>query len=357
LTTKEEKKMKKTVIAVLMAVMVLALPFSQVFAEGSQEQSAQQEESLSVLVFITGVLAGSPPYQAMANGAEEFAENHANVSVKVYEAGFNQAEWEEKLTSLVATQKYDVVIGSNPALPEICASVGEKFPDQKFILADSKLSGNDQIATYLYNQYEQSLFLGYLAGLVTKSDMDYANGDKKIGFLAAQEYPLLTKQIVPGFIDGAKMVDSDIELDYRVIGSWSDASKAAELSTSMCNAGVDVFAAIAGGASQGLFKTAQEKGAYIVYHNTDVYEKAPGYVVGCGKMKQEKLTKEILNNVIDGEVEYGTAQTIGVPEGYLDFIADAEEYREYVPQDIRDEFETFMQDLRNGNIDYTVPEI
>lgn len=348
--------MKRRCSILLTIVLTSMLVMGPAFAAGSQEEAGKQE-NLSVLVYITGVLAGSPPYQALASGAEEFAAQNENVEVKVYEAGFNQAEWEEQLTSLVATGEYDLVLGSNPSLPEICVNVGEKFPDQQFIITDSKLSGNSQIATYLYNQYEQSLYLGYLAGLVTISDMEHANKEKKIGFLAAQEYPLLTKQIVPGFLDGARMVDEDITLDFRVVGSWNDANKAAELSSSMIDADVDIFASIAGGASQGLFKTAQSKGAYIVFHNTNVYENAPGYVLGCGSMEQKKLAMEILDQYMKDEIEFGTAKEVGVQNGYLGFLSDHEAYRKFVPAEIRTKFEEFFSDLKAGKVDYTVPEL
>ncbi|MDR3193508.1 MAG: BMP family ABC transporter substrate-binding protein, partial [Treponema sp.] len=164
---------------------------SSLFAAGAGGSGAKSPSSLSVLVYITGMVAGSPSYETLARGAESFAQSHGNVTVKVYEAGFNQAEWEEQLTSLVAGGGYDIVLGSNPSLPEICESVGKKFPNQKFIITDAEYSGNPQISTYLYNQYEQSLYLGYLAGLVTTSSLPKANGARKIGFIAAQEYPLL----------------------------------------------------------------------------------------------------------------------------------------------------------------------
>ncbi len=60
------------------------------------------------------------------------------------------------------------------------------------------------IKTYLYNQYQQSYILGYLAALVTTSNMNGANSWKRIGFILAQEFPLITNDILPGFKDGAK---------------------------------------------------------------------------------------------------------------------------------------------------------
>jgi simple sugar transport system substrate-binding protein len=333
---------------------VLVLPLILL---GSCAGKKEAPSSLSVLVYITGVMAGSPPYEMLAAGAEAFAAAHDNVRVKIYEAGFNQAEWEEQLSSLVAGGEYDLVLGSNPSLPEICASVGEKFPGQKFLITDAEYTGNPQISTWLYNQYEQSFYLGYLAGLVTTSGMEHANGAKRIGFIAAQEYPLLNKHIIPGFLEGARRVDPEIHLDFRVIGNWYDASKAAELTSSMINAGADVFAAIAGGAAQGMIRAAGEQGAYVVYHNTNEYSRAPGVIVGCGRMEQKKLVEEILGEVLAGKIQYGVSRTVGVREGYLDFIADDPGYSEYLPADIQERFKILMDDMRAGRISRTVPPL
>ena len=348
--------MKKSFMILLACAVLL---FGCKAKDSAADSRARQAgpESLSVLVYITGVVAGSPTYEMLAEGAREFADEHDNVTVKIYEAGFNQAEWEEQLRSMVAGGEYDLVLGSNPSLPEICASVGGTFPAQKFIILDAQYSGNPQINTYLYNQYEQALFLGYLAGLVTTSKMPHANAAKRIGFIAAQEYPLLTRHIVPGFLDGARLVDSGIELDFRVIGNWYDANKAAELAAGMINAGSDVFASIAGGAAQGLVRTIKERGAYAVNFNTNDYGQAPGLIVGCGIMRQKKLTKEILADVLAGKAQYGTGRTVGVKEGYLDFIFDDPGYRDHLPAEIKQQFEGFMSDFRAGRVEYTVPPL
>ena len=336
-------------------VAMAALP---AFAGGTRDRAPTAgDRPVSVLVYVTGMLAGSPTYELMAEGAENFAATHRNVTIKVYEAGFNQAEWEEQLTSLVASGEYDLVLGSNPSLPELCVNVSNRFPNQKFIILDAELEGHPQIATYLYNQYEQSLYLGYLAGLITTSAMAHANPARKIGFIAAQEYPLLNNHIVPGFLKGAQMVDPTITLDFRIIGNWFDANKAADLASSMITADVDVFAAIAGGAAQGLFRTAQEQGAYVVFHNTNEYAIAPGTIVGCGYIETKKLVEDLLADFLAGNVTYGTSKTVGISEGFLTFIADDPGYTDYLPQDIQDRFNAFLANLRAGNIEYTIPPL
>ena len=342
--------MKKFVVILI----VLALISFSCFSSGKTEE---KQEGMSILVYVPNVVAGSPTYQMMVDGADAFAEGKSDVSIKIYEAGFNQAEWESQLTDLVATGEYDLVVTSNPSLPEICQNVANKFPKIKFIITDASYDKSPQIRTYLYNQYEQSFILGYLAGLVTESDMKYANVDKKIGFITAQEYPLLNKHIVPGLLDGANFFDPAITMDFRVIGNWYDADKCEKLAQSMIGGGVDCFGIIAGGATQGLFNAAQQDGAYIVFHNTNDYSSLKGYIVGCGQIKQKELVLKALNDAYEGKLEYGKATTVGIKEGYIDFIDDDPLYIEALPETIRIKFAAFLKKFRAGEIDYTVPEL
>lgn len=332
--------MKKIFISML--IIFVLLTFSC-----TRKTSQKAEDELSVLVFVPGHIAGSPTYELMVQGALEFAQNNSSVNVKVYEAGFNQSEWEQQIAEMISSGQYDIFISSNPSLPPLCANVSKMFDKQKFIILDAEYEGHPQIKTYAYNQYEQSLFLGYLAGLITTSNMPRANSAKRIGFIAAQEYPLLTNQMVPGFLEGARLVDSDIELDRRIIGSWADANKAAELASAMIDAGVDVFTSIAGGASIGMIKTAAEKGAYVLSYNTNEYNLASGTVVGCGMIETKKLVMEIFEQIVNNQVQYGMSETVGLNEGYLNFIFDDPGYYDNVPKEIREKFETFIDDLRS----------
>jgi len=348
--------MKTNVRAALLfaAFMVLVLSL----LPGCRRDDARRDDGVvSVLVFIPGVVAGSPTYEMMVEGALEFAYAHEGVEIRVYEAGFNQARWEEQLMSMVAGGRYDLVLSSNPALPEIAANVARAFPSQKFVITDAHYGGNPQIMTYMFNQFEQALFLGYLAGLVSTSDMPHANSARRIGFIAAQEFPMLTRHMIPGFIEGARRVDPEIELDVRVIGNWFDAGAAAELALGMINAGVDVFTSIAGGATQGLIHAIRDRGAYAVFFNTNEYAQAPGLVVGSGIVRQRELTKEILGGFLEGDIAFGTARTVGVRENYIDFIFDDPGFRDHVPADIQERLAAFMYDFRAGRIEFTVPPL
>lgn len=333
---------RKAALCLAAALMAMA----GLFAGGKAENEGAS--GFSVLVYVTGVVSGSPSYELMAQGAADFEAAHPEAEVKVYEAGYNQAEWEGQLEDLVSSGDYDLVLSSNPAMPEICARVARRFPSSRFIITDAELEGDPHIRTYLFNQYEQSYILGYLAGLATTSSMERANPAKKIGFIAAQEYPMLTRHIIPGLLDGARRADPDIELDCRVIGNWYDAQKCAELASAMASSGCDVIASIAGGADAGLFTEARKTGFYIVHHNIDAYDRAPGLVLGCGRMGQRELVASVLEEALEGRTAWGEATLVSVADGWMDFIDGSPLYGGGLSPEVREPFEAFLSEVRSG---------
>ena len=303
--------MKRSWRAILIGAAFLGLLApGLVFAMGETETPAAEAKPFNIAVFVPGVVAGSPIYEQMVEGTEKAAAEYPNVSVKVLEAGFNQAEWEEKMTSLAATGEYDVIVTSNPAMPFVSIPVAEKFPDQKWLSLDGYLAGQPQFATLLYNQMEMTYMDGYLGALVSTSSMSGANAELRAGMVVAQEYPALTKLMKPGFEMGLKAVNPGFTLDYRVIGNWYDANKAADLANSMIDAGADVILTIAGGANQGVIKACQERGKYVLFVDANDYKAAPGTIVGCAVLNQTKAAYERVKMAIEGTLEYGKAEIV-----------------------------------------------
>ena len=312
---------------------------------------------VSLAIYVPGVAAGSPLYEQMVSGAQKAAAEFPNLTVKVVEGGFNQAEWPEKVTSLAATGTYDYILTSNPSMPAICADVGKSFPKQKFIVMDGYLAGNTQFYTLMYNQVEQGYFAGYLAGLITRSTMKGATPDLKVGAIVAQEYPALTKEMIPGYQQGFQAVDPKITLDYRIVGNWYDANKGADLANSMMDAGVDVILAIAGGAGQGIIKAAQQRGRYVVYFDSNQYKIAPGTIVGCATLDQERAVYEALKKALQGTLAFGTADVVDAKSGYVDFADKDPLYINNVPADVRARMADLMKKFRGGAMKLPVPEM
>lgn len=337
--------MKRTfsIFTILLASLALA---TQIFAA-----------PLKIGVFIPGIREGSPTYDGLAKGAERFVVENPGSSVKVFEAGFNQAEWEEKLISLTAEGKYDLILTSNPSMPDLVNKISVLFPKQKFICLDGQFAGNPNMYTVLYNQIEQGFITGYLAGLVSTSSMPGANSAKKVGMLIGQHYPVMDKLIIPGFEKGLKAVDPSFQLDVRVLGNWYDATKALELTKSMYDNGSDVILPIAGSASQGSVKAAQDSGKYLVFFDDDEYLRAPKNIVGCTALNQERLAYRVLMDAAAGTLPFGKADVVGIKEGYVEFLDRSPVYIALLPAAIRSKMDMKIQEIKSGKLTFAIPQL
>ena len=303
----------------------------------------------SVAVFIPGICADSPTYAMLRDGvirAIDTFNDGKTMEQKsllyILEAGTNQSEWPAKITALCAEQKYDVIISSNPSLPEIVEPILQQFPNQKFILLDAECSGNPNICTVCYNQYEQSYLTGYIAGLMSNS--------RRLGLIAAQEYPVMNNIIYPYFEKGAKAANSASTVDFRIVGNWYDANKGAMLADVLYQSGVDVILPICGGASQGVINSAVNNDFYITWFDNNGFDKAPGNIISSTVMKQEELSELMTMEFLRGKTEWGTAKMLGVKEGYVDFVQDDPLYEKTVPENIRNQMSGLLDDIKNGKL-------
>ena len=332
--------MKKSICTAALAAFLLAL-FSC---------SAKKTQAHSIAVFVPGIIADSPIYAMLAQGVQHGAASYNDgkntseqASVTVLEAGTNQAEWSAKLTALAAEQKYSVIISSNPSLPELVEPLTAQFPNQKFILLDAYKSGNSSVATVRYNQHEQSYMTGYMAGLMTKS--------KKIGLIAGQEYPVMNNVILPGYKEGAEAASPGTAVDFRVVGNWYDATKGAELANAMYSSGVDVILPICGGASQGVINAAKEKGKYLAFFDNASFDRAPDNIISCTPLNQAKMAENVTLDYLAGKIEWGTAKTVGVADGFVSFVQDAPNRKNgAVTDEMRAKMRDVVASIENGTL-------
>lgn len=304
------------------------------------------ETAKSVAVFVPGIMADSPVYAMLADGVkaavDEFNADKAEdkkTKLTILEAGTNQAEWGTKLKALAAEMKYDVIISSNPSLPDLALPILEEFPEQKFILLDAELSGNENIYTACYNQYEQAYLTGKIAGLMSKSG--------KVALVAAQEYPVMNNVIFPYFEKGASEYAA---AEFQVVGNWYDANKSGQITDALIDNGVDVILPICGGAAQGVINSAVNKGAYVAWFDNNGFEKAPGTIISSSIMKQKEMAQIATTDFLNGKTAWGTAQMVGIKEGFVDFVQDDPLYLSTVPEEARKIMADLVTGLKEGKI-------
>lgn len=327
-------------------IFIITLIVAALFSTGCSKK-AENKSAKAVAVFVPGICDDSPTYAMLVEGITS-AVNKFNAALSddkkvelfVMEAGTNQAEWGPKITALTAEQKYDVIISSNPSIPDLVEPILQQFPNQKYILLDATKEGNQNIHTVCYNQYESAYLTGYVGSLMSKTH--------KMGLVAAQEYPVMNNIIYPYYEKGAKAAVAGTTVDFRVVGNWYDATKGAELADALYKNKVDVILPICGGAAQGVINSAVNNGIYINWFDNNGFDRAPGTVISSTTMEQvlmsEKVTTEFLNN----QTPWGTAEMVGIKEGFVKFVDDDPNYIKTVPEDIRKIMADLVQQIKTG---------
>ncbi len=329
--------MKKIVLFPIIFAAFLSLGFAK----------AKKATKTSVAVFVPGIIDDSPTYNMLVQGVKAAVEEKnqglskkEKIDLFVMEAGTNQAEWGPKLTALSAEQKYDVIISSNPSLPDLVEPILKTFPKQKFILMDATKEGNQNIHTVCYNQYEQSYITGYIGGLMSKSH--------KLALIAAQEYPVMNNILYPYFEKGAKAANAASTVDFRIVGNWYDATKGAELADAVAKKGVDVILPICGGAAQGVITSAVNNKIYVTWFDDNGFAKAPGTIISSSVMEQKKMSYNVTKEFLEGKTPWATAKMVGIKEGFVDFVQDDPNYIKTVPEDVRKKMADLLADIRSG---------
>jgi simple sugar transport system substrate-binding protein len=349
--TSQMGKCFRSLLISIMLIGILAVSFGCKKEESSSAESGNSVQTTkTIAVFIPGVMAGSAIYEMLATGVQNAAAEMGNAEVRIIEAGFNQADWETKLTSLAAEGTIDLIVSSNPSLPVLAEAVSAKFPAQHFLLFDGEISGNPMIYSLRYNQREQSYMAGYLAALVTL-EAEVQNGSvKQIGLIAGQEYPAMNGIMLPSYEAGAKAVDPAFEVDFRVVGNWFDAGKAAELAADMIHQGAKVIFCVAGGASEGAVKAAEDAGAKIIWVDTNGYAIRPGTIIGSTILHQDTAAYEKTRLYLEGNLPFGKAEMYGVREGFVDFVQDDPLYISSVSEEVRAKQAAMIESIRSGNL-------
>lgn len=318
-------------------------------------QDAETERPFSIAVFVPGVVEGSPTYEMLVEGVRRAVHEHENAEIRVVEGGFNQAEWAGGITSLAATGDYDLIVSSNPSMPEIANEVSQSFPEQRFLVLDGHWESNPSMRTVMFNQREQAYLNGYFAGLVTTGGMPNSSPELRIGLLAGQEYPMMNQVIRPAFLEGAQAVDPAIELDFRVLGNWFDAGRAADLTNSMLDRGVDVVLSIAGGGNQGVIASARDRNAYVLWFDSSGFHHGPGVVIGSSLVMLDQAAYERTREAIAGSLEFGVGEVLGVSDGYVAFDAEDPAYIQHVPESIRLRHAALMERLGREPMEFRIP--
>ena len=345
---------KHTVLLVTLLVVLFVMPLS---AAGKAETAGTTSDQLKVVLYMNGNL-GDKSFFDSANAGVMRAKENLGISVRAIEGGYDPSNWAPDIEQLCQGD-WDIIIAGTWQLQEIIQNLAPQYPEKKFFVYDTSVDyslGNlDNVYSILYKQNEGSYLTGVLAGLITTSDLPYANPQKKIGFIGGMDIPVINDFMV-GFRQGAKSVDPAIETLVAYVGDFNDPAKAKELSLAMFDQGVDIAFNGAAQAGLGLLDAGAIKERYTIGVDSDQYllykesnpDRAKFIVTSMLKNVGETLYRAIEMHIA-GTLPYGEVENLGIEEKGVG-LADNENFRAIAPQEFIDKIKDAEKKIQSGEI-------
>ncbi len=337
--------MKKILQVLLVLLMVTGLT-----ACGTTGKSASKLKIALLIPF-----RGDQSYfDTTANGMALVKKEYPGSTTTIIEMGTDQSKWENFYLD-AAQGDYDIIIGGNweatPAFEKVIA----KYPAKKFINFDNQAAPlNTNTYVMFYKANELGYLVGLVAGLVTKSDLKYADKSKNvIGAIGGMEFSGIN-DFLYGYIQGAQAVNPDVKILIGYANNFSDPAKGKEIALNMYKSGADIIFHAAGGTGNGLFDAAVEAKRYALGVDAD-----QALLFANDAAKQEKIltsgTKNVdlailqaIKRAVDGTLPYGKIEVLGIKENGVSLAENA--IYKALPASIRDVVESYKQKVIKGEI-------
>ena len=306
-------------------------------------------QSVNIGLFIPGVVGGNSIFELVVAGAED-AKRDFGFSLNIVEGGYNPGVWEDQFKAMALSNKYDFIFTATEGMPEIIKKVSAFSSKTKFLLLDGEIKGVKNAYGLKFKDREMTYLAGIFAGLITTSSMEYANPLKKIGLIAGDIYPAMKNELLPGYIEGAKYIDKDIDVVFSSVGSWNDPNKGKEIALAQYGQGVDIILSIAGASGIGIIDAAKIKEGYMIAVDANQNAKAPGIILGSSLKKIKEATYETIDAVLSGNITYGITREEGIVSGKIAFTLDDPYFKRYVPEDIQNKMKKIIEKIKKGEI-------
>ncbi len=232
----------------------------------------------------------------------------------------------------------DLTVGTGFMMASSMKAVSQQLPDKKFLMVDITVD-SPNVLSYVFKENEGAYLAGVMAGTLTKSN--------KIGFIGGKAGDVI-ERFEAGFAAGVASVNPEAAKGLipvnanshgtfvKYIDSFNDQSKAKEAANILYNSGVDIIFQSAGGAGQGVFLAAKERGKYAIGVDSDQAKLLPSYadVILFSVIKRvDEAVYNAIENLQKGEFKGGSTVKLGVKE---DGIGISETLNEAVTDKAKD---------------------
>ncbi len=255
---------------------------------------AQATKKLKIgIVFDKGGL-GDKSFNDSANVGLERAKKDFAIDAFPVQSK-TDADYETDLRAL-ADKGSDLVIAVGISMEPALKKVAAEYPKINFAIIDGGVKAAN-VRALLFKEEEGSFLVGYLAGLVTKTN--------KIGFVGGMQLALIEK-FEFGFAAGALMANPKVVfLPAKFTGDWDNQDKAKVSANVLYGDGADIIYAAAGRAGLGVIGAAKDQKKFAIGVDSDQDSIAPGSVLTSMIKRVDEAVYSTISELKDGHFEAG----------------------------------------------------
>ncbi len=350
-------RFKKGYAVILAVLLVIIVGAGLTGCKKKEKTVSSAKKNVKVVLYINGTLGDKSYFDSAARGIDK-AEKELGITGKVVEGGYDPAKWEPDLQQL-AEGDWDIIIAGSWQLQEYLEKIAPEHPEKRFFTYDTSVDyskpGLDNVYSMLYSQNEASFLVGALAAMMTTSNLPLANPEKIVGFLGGMDITVIN-DFKKGFEEGVAYINPDVKILVAYAGAFTDPAKGKELTLAMFDQGADITFNVAGETGLGGIDAAKEKNKYTIGVDSDQYqlfkdtdpEKASHIVTSMMKNVDFSIYRAIKKH-IEGTLKYGEAEVLDIAKGGVG-IADNENYRKIVPEDMRNKIADISAKIVSGEI-------
>lgn len=242
-------------------------------------------------------------FNYLANKGLQEAKSELGITASVVESN-QTADYETNLTNF-AQQKYNLVIAVGFLMNDAVAKVAKEYPDTKFMIIDSEIKDIPNVASILYNTEQCGYLVGVMAGAMEQAQgIPHMLGKNTVGVVGGMAIPPVNDYIA-GFIQGAKSVDSAINIKLNYTGKFDDPVSGKQAALNQIAQGADIIFQVAGACGNGVIAAAKDKKVYAIGVDANQNYLAPDTVMTSALKGVDKSTFAVIKATMDNKFKSG----------------------------------------------------
>lgn len=295
-------------------IMIIFFAFALGCTRSGQQTDSSKEKKLQVgLVFDKGGKDDKSFNTAAFVGATR-AVTELGVSLKDVESPDDNA-FEPSLRAL-AEKGMDLVIGVGFSQKDAIQRVASQFPKVKFALVDAVVTAPN-VVSLMFAEHEGSYLVGYLAGLVTKTNV--------VGFVGGMDIPLIHRFEL-AFNEGIMAANPKAKLLVNYAGitseAWANPSRGKELALGQIARGADIIFHAAGSTGLGVFDAVEEKQKLAIGVDSNQNGVKPGKILTSLLKRVDVAVFDVIQRVQQNQFKAGV-KSYSLADKGIDYAVDS----------------------------------